>query len=143
MSQVKPWAPLEATVPSVSSPTNAHTVKPIMSSRLSDLTSLAFSWSASSVVCSTPSSRGVAWSIRSLLIPQCPGARHITPGVGALHPPERRDLPLRAGRSVETEGRAGPQRGLEALEGTLDGFGVGVLDAALQRGERRGAYAGV
>ena len=36
---------------------------------------------------------------------------------GGLHPPERRDLAPAGGRSVETEGRARPQRGLEALEG--------------------------
>src|SRR3954452_14732772 len=143
MSQVNPWAPLDATVPSVSRPTSAQTVKPIMSSRDSDLTSLLFSASASSVVSSTNSPRGGAWSIRSLLIPQCPGARQPTPAIGALHPPERRDLAREDGRSVETEGRTRSQRGLEALEGALDGGRIAVVDAALQRRERRGAHADV
>ena len=60
-------------MPSVSRPTNAHTVNPTMSRRDIDFTSLAFSWSASSVVCST-GSREIAWSIRSLLIPEMSGA---------------------------------------------------------------------
>ncbi len=52
-SQKKPWGPLFAIVPSVSSPTNAQTVKKIMSNLLSDLISLPRSWSARVVVSST------------------------------------------------------------------------------------------
>src|SRR3954449_358154 len=52
-SQVKPCGPLEATVPSVSSPTKAQMVKNTMSKRRSDLTSLDFSSTASAVVCSS------------------------------------------------------------------------------------------
>ncbi len=49
MSHVKPSGPLEATVPSVSSPTNAQTVKRNMSMPRSDLRSLRFSADAKAV----------------------------------------------------------------------------------------------
>src|SRR4051794_24898697 len=49
-SQKKPCGPLDATVPSVSSPTNAQIVKKTMSKRRSDFTSLVFSSAASEVV---------------------------------------------------------------------------------------------
>src|ERR1700704_1343082 len=52
-SQRNPSGPLEATVPSVSSPTNAQMVKNTMSNRRSDLMSLPFSARAKAVVCST------------------------------------------------------------------------------------------
>lgn len=52
-SHVNPWAPFDATVPSVSRPTNAQTVKNTMSNRRSDFTSLDFSSRARVVVCST------------------------------------------------------------------------------------------
>ena len=51
-SQKKPCGPFDATVPSVSSPTNAQIVKKTMSKRRSDLMSLLFSASAKAVVCS-------------------------------------------------------------------------------------------
>src|SRR3954453_10277905 len=52
-SQRNPSGPFDATVPSVSRPTNAQTVKNTMSNRRSDLMSLLFSASAKAVVCST------------------------------------------------------------------------------------------
>src|SRR3954462_486862 len=51
-SQKKPSGPFEATVPRVSRPTNAQTVKNTMSKRRNDLMSLLFSLSANEVVCS-------------------------------------------------------------------------------------------
>ena len=51
-SQKKPCGPSDATVPSVSSPTNAQIVKKTMSNRRSDLTSLLFSSWANVVVSS-------------------------------------------------------------------------------------------
>src|SRR6478672_1797279 len=51
-SQKNPCGPCCATSPRVSSPTNAQTVKPTMSSRRSDLISLLFSARARAVVCS-------------------------------------------------------------------------------------------
>ena len=53
ISHVKPSPPTFATIPSVSSPTNAQMVKNTMSKRRIDLISLLFSCSASSVVRST------------------------------------------------------------------------------------------
>ena len=53
ISQVKPSPPYEATIPSVSRPTNAQSVKKSMSKRRSAFLSFFFSASASSVVCST------------------------------------------------------------------------------------------
>ena len=139
---MKPWAPLDATVPSVSRPTSAHTVKPIMSSRDSDLTSLLFSCSASSVVSSTSSPArlpGPSDPSSSLMS----GAREPTPVIGGAHPPERRDRRLRmdgqsnpsavrARSAASRRSQAVPDRGV-----------VLVLDAALQRGRRRGLDAAV
>src|SRR3954447_4372936 len=51
-SQTKPSGPFEATVPSVSSPTKAQSVKNTMSKRRNDLINLLFSVSAKAVVCS-------------------------------------------------------------------------------------------
>ena len=55
MSQVKPWAPFEATAPSVSSPTIVQIRKKRMSKRPKCFLSFAFSSSAAVVVTSTNS----------------------------------------------------------------------------------------
>src|SRR3989440_1693709 len=71
-SQKNPCAPFDATVPSVSRPTNAQTVKNTMSKRLSDLMSLLFSASANAVVCSAT----------AILLPPRLELRDARPGVG-------------------------------------------------------------
>src|SRR3954447_2347470 len=141
-SQVKPWAPLEATVPSVSSPTNAQTVKNTMSKRRSDLTSLLFSSSASAVVCSTVDTGMLRSVIGSLLLDVAP-----QPACTLCGPPNRCTLPSgktrwRArGRSVEAQRGAGAQRRLQAPRAVRDALGVGVVDGPLGRRQRRRADA--
>src|SRR4051812_34492556 len=83
-SQRNPSGPFEATVPSVSRPTNAQTVKNTMSNRRSDLMSLLFSASAKAVVCSATT---------AIDLPPGVGLRDALPGLGEDFTEDSNDLP--------------------------------------------------